>query len=252
MGLIGIIGGSGFERSDIVSNVSEVRVKTPWGEPSSPLMTGEIQGVPVVMLSRHGAEHRLTPSGINYRANIDALREIGCSHVLATTAVGSLREEIRRGDMVVLDQFIDFTRLRKNTFYEMFEANNPRHVSMAEPFDAALREALIQGCERLKLRFHPRGTVVTIEGPRFSTRAESRMFRTWGGDVINMSIATEAALAAEAGLPYAAVGMSTDYDCWREDEETVSWDAILSVFQKNILKMNELLTQTILLIGGKA
>ena len=248
---IGIIGGSGFERSDIVSNLRTLAVDTPWGEPSALPCAGEIANIPVVMLPRHGREHCLTPTGVNYRANIDVLRRAGCTHVLATTAVGSLREEIKRGDLVILDQFIDFTRLRKNTFFDSFEPNSPVHTGMADPFDSDLREILIRCCAEMKVPFHAQGTVVTIEGPRFSTRAESRMFQSWGGDVINMSIATEAALAAEAGLPYAAVGMSTDYDCWRTDEEPVSWDAILAIFNSNIKNMNELLIKAVQKIGAE-
>jgi 5'-methylthioadenosine phosphorylase len=145
----------------------------------------------------------------------------------------------------VLDQFIDFTRHRHNTFHEVFAPHQPQHTPMAEPFDAALRDNLIRGCAEMGLRFHQRGTVVTIEGPRFSTKAESRMFRMWGADVINMSIATETALANEAHIPYAAVAMSTDYDCWKEDEEPVSWEAILEVFRENVEKVTGLLVRTV-------
>jgi 5'-methylthioadenosine phosphorylase len=164
-------------------------------------------------------------------------------------AVGSLREEIRRGDLIILDQFIDFTRLRPLSFYEEFESGNVRHTPMAEPFDAGLRSQLIKACDEAGYGYHPRGTVVTIEGPRFSTRAESMMFRSWGADVINMSIAPECALANEAGVPYAAVAMSTDYDCWKVEEEPVSWDAILEVFSSNVGKVTNLLAELIPRIG---
>ena len=246
---IGIIGGSGLDKTDLVENVRNEYPGTCWGEPSSPLQTGEIMGVPVVMIARHGHGHTLTPSGVNYRANVQALKDAGCTHVLATTAVGSLREEIHRGDMVVLDQFIDFTRGRCNTFFSSIALGQNVHTAMADPFDADLRRILCMACEGLKLPFHPQGTVVTIEGPRFSTRAESRMFRLLGGDVINMSIATEAALAKEAGLPYAAVGMSTDYDAWRNDEEAVTWEAILEVFRNNVSRMLCLLKHAVELIA---
>lgn len=234
---IGIIGGSGLDNPQLFSRARDVSVSTPWGEPSCPLREGEIGGVPVVLLARHGREHTIPPSLVNYRANIHALKEAGCSCILASTAVGSLREEIGRGDLVVPDQFIDFTKQRKMTFHEHFAAGNPVHCAMPDPFDAALREQLNRGLEELGFRHHTRGTVITIEGPRFSTRAESRMFRAWGADIINMSIATEAVLANEAGMPYAAVAMSTDYDSWKDDEEPVTWEAIVAVAEENANKV---------------
>jgi 5'-methylthioadenosine phosphorylase len=191
---VGIIGGSGLDNPDILQNSLDMDVETPWGTPSSPLKIGTIEGVDVILLARHGREHRIPPTEVNYRANINALKEAGCTHILATTAVGSLREEIHRGDLVIIDQFIDFTRHRNITFFEEFEPHSPAHTPMADPFDKTLRELLISTCGALEYPFHPGGTVITIEGPRFSTRAESRMFRIWGADIINMSIAPEAAL----------------------------------------------------------
>jgi len=249
---IGIIGGSGLDNPNILDQQRDLSVETPWGAPSAPLKLGQIKGVDVVLLARHGREHTITPSRVNYRANIQALKDAGCTHVLATTAVGSLREEIGRGHLVIIDQFIDATKQRAMTFHESFAPHHPVHAPMADPFDAGLREALIATCQRLGFEFHPRGTVVTIEGPRFSTRAESNMFRAWGADIINMSVATEAALANEAGLPYAAVAMSTDYDCWKVDEAPVTWDAILQVFNSNAQKVTQLLIETIALLATKA
>ena len=245
MHTIGIIGGSGLDNPDILQDPSDRTVTTPYGAPSSPLKTGVIGGVPVVLLARHGREHTIPPTQVNYRANIHALREAGCTHLLASTAVGSLREEIGRGDFVILDQFIDFTRQRDMTFHETFAPHAPAHTPMADPFAEPLRQVLLAACRELGIRHHERGTVVTIEGPRFSTRAESRMFRLWGADVINMSVVTEAILANEAGLPYAAVAMSTDYDCWKTDEAPVNWDAILEVFRGNAKKMTDLLCRAI-------
>ncbi len=242
---IGIIGGSGLDNPDIFENPQDVVVTTPYGDPTAPLKTGKIGGVDVVLLGRHGREHTIPPTQVNYRANIHALKEIGCTHILATTAVGSLREEIGRGHLVIVDQFIDFTKQRKMTFHETFEPHAPIHAPMAEPYDAKLRELMIQKCSELGYDFHNSGTVVTIEGPRFSTKAESKMFRAWGADIINMSIATETALANEAGIPYAAVAMSTDYDCWKEDEEPVSWEAVLAVFLENAEKVTSLLINVI-------
>ncbi len=247
---VGIIGGSGLDNPDILKNPRDMDVETPWGTPSSLLKIGTIEGVDVILLARHGREHRIPPTEVNYRANINALKEAGCTHILATTAVGSLREEIHRGDLVIIDQFIDFTRHRNITFFEEFEPHNPAHTPMADPFDKNLRELFISACGALEYPFHPRGTVITIEGPRFSTRAESRMFRIWGADIINMSIAPEAALANEAGIPYAAVAMSTDYDCWKEDEKPVSWEEVLRVFSSNAGKVTNLLATVIPQIIG--
>lgn len=240
---IGIIGGSGLDNPQILRDGKDIEVETPFGKPSSPLKTGFIGNVAVVLLARHGRHHEIPPTQVNFRANIAALKAQGCTHILATTACGSLRHEIGRGDLVILDQFIDFTRHRAVTFHESFK-DGIKHQPMAEPFDTVLRASLIDGCKRLGLKHHARGTVITIEGPRFSTIAESKMFRTWGADVINMSIAPEAVLANEAGIPYAAIAMSTDYDCWKEDEEKVSWDAILKVFTQNADNVTRLIVDT--------
>ena len=248
MAIIGIIGGSGLDNPEILSNPQDVKVDTTFGPLSSPLKKGTIGGVEVVLLARHGREHTIPPTQVNFRANISALKAEGCTHILATTAVGSLREEIKRGDLIIVDQFIDFTKQRKMTFHESFEPHNPVHCPMADPYDQHIRTLLIEECRRRNYPFHPKGTVITIEGPRFSTRAESHMFRSWGADIINMSIATETALANEAGIPYAAAAMSTDYDCWRVDEESVSWEAIAKVFAKNAEKVTTLLTGVIPLI----
>ncbi len=241
---IGIIGGSGLDDPKIMKEAKEKEVDTPYGKPSSVLTTGKIDGVEVVILARHGKGHTITPTQVNYRANIWALKQEGCTHIIATTACGSLREEIGRGDLVVLDQFIDFTRHRSITFHDNFN-DGPKHTPMAEPFDKKLREVLSKTGKELGYKIHDKGTVITIEGPRFSTKAESKMFRLWGADLINMSIAPEATLANEAGVPYAAVAMSTDYDCWREGEESVSWEAILKVFHENAEKVKKLIVNTI-------
>ncbi len=242
---IGIIGGSGLDNPDILKDIKEIEMTTPYGAPSSPLKMGMIGDVKVVLLARHGREHTIPPTQVNYRANMHALKECGCTHILATTAVGSLREAIGRGHLVILDQFIDFTRHRTITFHDAFAPHTPVHVSMAEPFSAFLREILISTAGSLCLDVHKRGTVITIEGPRFSTRAESQMFRLWGADVINMSIAPEAILANELGIPYAAIAMSTDYDCWKVDEEAVTWDEIIKVFGSNAVKVTHLLTEAV-------
>ena len=242
---IGIIGGSGLDNPSILDNAKDVEVDTPYGKPSSALKFGQINGVDVILIARHGTQHTIPPTHVNYRANIHALKAAGCTHIIATTAVGSLKENIKRGDLVIIDQFIDFTRRREVSFYDTFEPHAPKHTPMAEPFDKKLRKLLNESCSELGITHHEAGTVVTIEGSRFSTRAESKMFIAWGGDIINMSIAPEAILANELEIPYAAVAMSTDYDCWKEDEEPVTWEAVLKIFGENVDKVTKLLIQTI-------
>ncbi len=237
---IGIIGGSGLDDPKIMENPTEKEVNTKYGKPSSTLTVGKISGVDVVILARHGKGHVITPTKVNYRANIQAMKDEGCTHILATTACGSLKEEIGRGDLVILDQFIDFTRHRDITFHDHFN-DGVNHTPMAEPFDPKLRKLFFETGKKLGHKIHEKGTVITIEGPRFSTKAESRMFRIWGADLINMSIAPEATLANEAGIPYAVVAMSTDYDCWKEDESPVSWEEILKIFKGNAEKVKKLL-----------
>ena len=244
MSVIGIIGGSGLDDPDILKDVKTEDVDTPFGKPSAPLSTGRIGPNDVILLPRHGSRHQYSPTQVNNRANIHALKETGATHILATSACGSLRRKIDRGHFVIVDQFIDFTRFRKNTFFDSFE-NGAKHTAMPEPFDADLRKALFAASVELDYPTHDGGTVVTIEGPRFSTRAESHMFRAWGADIINMSTAPEAMLANEAEIPYATVAMSTDYDCWKEDEEPVSWEEILAVFNQNADRVKKLLINAI-------
>ena len=241
---IGIIGGSGLDDPDLFEKSHSVEVRTRFGAPSSPLTCGKIGGVDVVILARHGKRHQFSPTQVNNRANIMALKSKGVTHILATTACGSLRREIERGHFVVIDQFIDFTKFRKNTFFDSFE-EGLQHCPMATPFNQKLRQRLIDGGKELGLPIHESGCVVTIEGPRFSTKAESKMFRILGADLINMSTAPEAILANEAELPYAAVAMSTDYDSWKEDEPPISWPEILEVFNSNATHMKELLVKVI-------
>lgn len=242
---IGIIGGSGLDDPKLMQEIRESNQETVYGMPSSVLTFGQIGGVDVVVIARHGKKHQYSPTQVNNRANIQALKDVGVTHIIATTACGSLKQEIGRGDFVLLDQFIDFTRFRKNTFADSFE-NGPVHTPMAEPFNNDLRKKIYENSKKLEVKMHERGTVITIEGPRFSTKAESKMFITWGADVINMSTAPEAMLAVEAGIPYAAIAMSTDYDCWKEDEVAVSWDEILKVFNQNAEHVKTLLISTIL------
>jgi len=242
---IAIIGGSGLENPAILKNPETIRIETPYGNPSSSFKCGKIGGVDVAILSRHGRDHSIPPTQVNNRANLWAIKELGCTHILATTACGSLREEIGRGDIVILDQFIDFTRFREITFTKKFENGELKHTPMADPFNREIGERIKEKATELDLRFHSSGTVVTIEGPRFSTRAESNMFRAWGADVINMSTAPECILANELGLKYAAIALSTDYDCWKMDEAPVTWEAVLEVFNQNVENVIRLLIKTI-------
>jgi 5'-methylthioadenosine phosphorylase len=239
---IGIIGGSGLEKLDIFQDAREIMMETPFGKPSSKIIWGKINGIEVFIISRHGPEHKIMPSNVNYRANISSLKRLGCTHILATTACGSLKEKIKPGDFVILDQFIDRTTKRISTFYDR---DKVCHIGMAEPFCEKLRQVLIKECKNLKLKYHPKGTVVTIEGPRFSTRAESNLFRQWKADVINMSTVPECVLAREAGICYAAIAMSTDYDCWHLSKETVTTEMILSTMKKNAENVTKILLAAI-------
>lgn len=243
---IGIIGGSGLENPDILKDPEELIIETPYGRTASPLLKGTISGKDVVILSRHGHGHTVPPTQVNNRANIRSLKEAGCTHILATTACGSLREEIGRGDIVIPDQFIDFTHHRLHTFFEEFEPGSMKHTPMADPFDAGLRKLIISSAHDTGIQVHSKGTIITIEGPRFSTRAESKMFRMWGADLINMSTAPEAVLANELGIPYALIAMSTDYDSWKDDEEPVSWEEVLRVFKENVSSVLRLLLAVIM------
>src|SRR3989338_1934879 len=196
---VGIIGGSGLDDPKILEDAKEVDVSTPFGKPSSPLTLGKIGGVDVVILARHGRKHSIMPSNVPFQANVHALKEQGCTHIIATTACGSLRDGIKAGDFVFVDQFIDRTTMRKSTFYEK---DKVCHIPMAEPFCEKLRKILAGTAGELKFSHHASGTIITIEGPRFSTKAESHLFRAWNADVINMSTVPEVVLAREAGICY--------------------------------------------------
>lgn len=238
---VAIIGGSGMDDPKLLKDIQEKSVKTPYGEPSSSLVTGKIGETSIVILARHGNDHSIYPTGVNFRANIQAIKDEGCTHILATTAVGSLREAIKPEDFVFMDQFIDFTKHRSLTFH----TDNVVHTAMSEPFCGQLRALLGETARELGLRYHGKGTVVSIEGPRFSTRAESHMFRLLGGDVINMSTVPEVILARELGICYQSIAMSTDYDCWREGEEAVTWDMIVKVMTKNVDNVKRIILNTI-------
>ena len=238
---IAVIGGSGLDNPEILKNPVEKSAPNKYGSPSSSLICGKIEGVDVVILARHGKDHSISPTKINFRANIFALKEEGCTHILAATAVGSLREEIKPGNLVFPSQFIDFTRRREMTFF----TEEVVHTPMSEPYDKNLREILCAACEELKVSYNRDATVITIEGPRFSTKAESHLFRSWGADIINMSTCPEVILANELGIPYQTIAMSTDYDCWKENEEPVTYEKVVAIMSQNARKVKKLLLQVI-------
>jgi 5'-methylthioadenosine phosphorylase len=227
---IGIIGGSGLYAIDMMEDVEPLVVDTPWGAPSDTLVRGRIGTVRFVFLPRHGRGHRLSPTEVNARANIHALKLAGCTDVLAISAIGSLREELPPGHFVAVDQFIDRTVHRDTSF---FGAGLVAHVSMADPVCPRLSGLAATAAERAGASVAHGGTYLAMEGPQFSARAESHLYRQWGADVIGMTAMPEAKLAREAELPYALIGMVTDYDCWREGEAHVEVDAVLAQLSAN-------------------
>ncbi|MEE2929084.1 MAG: S-methyl-5'-thioadenosine phosphorylase [Pseudomonadota bacterium] len=234
--VLGVIGGSGLYEIDGLENTQEIRVETPWGDPSDTLIKGRLGQVELVFLPRHGKGHRLTPSTVPYRANIDALKRLGCTDVLSVSACGSLQEQYAPGDFVMVDQFIDRTFAREKTF---FGPGMVAHVSVADPVCSRLSALAGDAAERSGATVHRGGTYLTMEGPQFSTRAESHLYRQWGCDVIGMTNMPEAKLAREAELPYATLAMVTDYDCWREDEAAVEVTNVLEIMQANTARAKQ-------------
>src|SRR6186713_2200961 len=227
---IGIIGGSGLYDIEGLHQVKRVTVPTPFGPPSSPIVLGELDGIRVAFLSRHGPGHRFSPSEINYRANIYALKAIGVRRVISVSAVGSMKESIKPGDVVLPDQFIDLTKRRVSTF---FEGGIVAHVAFGDPVCPSLGAVLLDATRAVGATVHQGGVYLCIEGPQFSTKGESRLYRQWGVSVIGMTALPEAKLAREAELPYATLALATDYDCWHESEADVDVAAILSVLKQN-------------------
>ncbi len=237
---IGVIGGSGLYDPAILEEVKEVKIYTPYGEPSDFITLGTLRGRRVAFLPRHGRRHRIPPHAINYRANIWALKELGVQRVVSVSAVGSLREDYKPGDFVCPDQFIDMTKRRQ---YSFFDGPVVAHVSMADPFCPELREVCIRVAKRLGIAMHERGTYICIEGPRFSTRAESRLWRQFGADIIGMTLVPEVNLAREAGMCFVNIAMVTDYDVWAE--KPVTAHEVARVMAENIEKVKKLLYELI-------
>ncbi|CAI2733829.1 unnamed protein product [Schistosoma spindalis] len=266
---VGIIGGSGFNDPDLLQEAKVRTVTTPFGNPSSVLTEGFVEGVPCVVLPRHGKEHLLPPSEINYRANIWALKELGCTHILATNACGSLQKDKKPGDFVIPNQFYDNTRNRELTFYGSGPGSlkGVLHIPMADPFCEETRQVLIKAAKCLSLTIrdktcssdaisnhpcvHTEGSVITINGPRFSTRCESLLFQKWGFDLINMTLVPEVSLAREAGLSYASIAIVTDFDCWKADKEHVCVDMVLEQFNKSVGQVRKILLEAVRLIGAR-
>jgi 5'-methylthioadenosine phosphorylase len=228
---LGVIGGSGLYDIDGLKSVRRVQVRTPFGSPSDAITVGTLQGVAVAFLSRHGRGHRLNPGEINYRANIYALKSLGVTRVISVSAVGSMKESIRPGDIVLPDQFIDLTKRRASTF---FEGGMVAHVAFGEPICGSLARNILSAGQQVGATLHRGGTYLCMEGPQFSTKAESRLYRQWGVDVIGMTNMPEAKLAREAELCYATMALVTDYDCWHETEEAVTVEAILDTLHQNV------------------
>jgi 5'-methylthioadenosine phosphorylase len=241
--VVGVIGGSGVYALDGLEIVKEEKVASPWGEPSDVLRFGRIGNTDCVFLARHGQGHRLTPSTINYRANIDALKRVGVTDIIAISACGSFHRELYPGMFVFIDQIIDRTYARQVSF---FGAGCVAHVPFAHPISPDLRDRLIQAAIAENIVHHVGGTYICIEGPQFSTLAESLFYQAHGGDVIGMTVATEAKLAREAELPYAAIAMVTDYDCWHEEYESVDVASVLKVARENAVHANLLVKRVLL------
>jgi 5'-methylthioadenosine phosphorylase len=244
---IGIIGGSGLYEMEGFKAQQRVRVRTPFGAPSDAVTIGSLEGVDVAFLARHGAGHRHSPSRIPYRANIYAMKQLGVERLLSVSAVGSMKETIHPGQLVVPDQFYDHTKHRASTF---FDDGTVAHVAFADPVCPELATALAAACRRLALDVHEGGTYLCMEGPQFSSRGESLVYRQWGVDVIGMTNATEAKLAREAELCYATLALVTDYDCWHQEESAVTVEAVVKILQDNVAKAKRVLAASVHAVGA--
>jgi 5'-methylthioadenosine phosphorylase len=238
--ILGIVGGSGLYDIEGLTDKDFVKIETPFGQPSGEYLTGVLAGTKIVFLPRHGIGHTLLPSEINFRANIHGFRQLGVRHILSVSAVGSLKPEVRPGDLVIPDQFIDRTRGRQSTFFGQGVA---AHVQFGDPVCPAMVNALDQALKNLGIPYHRGGTYVAMEGPAFSTRAESELYRSWSADVIGMTSIPEAKLAREAEICYATLALSTDYDCWHLSEEEVSVESVLAVIKQNITSAKKTVTK---------
>jgi len=242
MKVVGVIGGSGLYEMEGMTDVQSVKVDTPFGQPSDEYVTGMLGDVKMVFLPRHGRGHRLTPSEVNYRANIYGMKKLGAEWVISVSAVGSMKEQIKPGHIVIVDQFFDRTKGRPSSFYGNGVVG---HVEFADPVCPHLSGVLHGAAEAAGATVHKGGTYICIEGPQFSTRAESRIYRSWGVDVIGMTNIPEAKLAREAEICYATVALSTDYDCWHETEESVTLEAIMAIVKANVSMAKDIIRKAV-------
>lgn len=238
---VGVIGGSGLYELEHLTDMEELQVMTPFGAPSDVITAGAIESTRLLFLPRHGRGHRFAPHRVDYRANILALKMAGAEQILSVSAVGSMKDDIHPGDMVIVDQFIDRTRHRIDTFFD--DDGVVAHVGFAEPIDAQLASSLAGAAKRAGATVHEGGVYLCVEGPQFSTRAESQLYRSWGVSVIGMTNLPEARLAREAELPYATLAMATDYDCWHEGQDAVTVEAVIAVMQENVAKAKEIFVE---------
>lgn len=245
---IAIIGGSGLYEMEGLENADFIEIDTPFGKPSDAVMLGVLEGVPVAFLPRHGRGHRLNPSHIPARANIYALKTLGAQRIISVSAVGSLKEEFAPLDLVVPNQLIDRTRQRASTF---FDEGIVAHIGFAEPFCAPASEAIYQTAQEMGITAHPGGTMVVMEGPAFSTKAESLMYRSWGADIIGMTALPEAKLAREAEMCYATLAWVTDYDCWHESTGAVTVEMVVQNLQKNVANSKDMIRRVVPRLNGK-
>lgn len=246
--VIGVIGGSGLYNISGLSDQQWVEVDTPWGKPSDQLLKGTLDGVSCVFLPRHGRGHVYSPTDVNYRANIAAMKKLGVTDLVSVSAVGSLKEELSPGTFVVVDQLIDRSRLRTKSF---FEKGLVAHVSLADPFCPKLSQMLYEQAKQLEIKVVKGGTYLVMEGPQFSTRAESQLYRSWGASVIGMTNMPEAALAREAEICYATIAMVTDYDCWHEEHDAVSVEAVVRILKQNARHASSLVEKFIPALGKR-
>ena len=246
--ILGVIGGSGLYEIDGLTGTRWEPIDTPFGAPSDELLFGTLNGQKIVFLPRHGRGHRVPPSGLNYRANMDALKRAGCTEILSLSAVGSLQAGLAPGSFVIIDQFIDRTFAREKSF---FGEGLVAHVSMADPVCARLGDLIEEATRDIAIASHRGGTYLVMEGPQFSTRAESELYRSWGCSVIGMTNMPEAKLAREAEMCYATIAMVTDYDCWHEEHDDVSVEAVIKVLGENAAAAKALVARVAPLIGQR-
>jgi len=238
MSKIAIIGGRGLEKPEFLTCVKQLKADTPFGEPAPVVFEGTYDGLEVIYLARHGGGESPSPFRINYRANLYALKQLDCAYILASSTCRSLQEEIRPGEMIILDQFIDMTTQRLSGIYDDHHPGESVYRPLGEPFSDELRDHLVEAAIVQGITVHTKGIVLSIEGPRFSSRAESKLYRNWGADVINMYTAPEVILANELGIPYATLALCTAYDSWRHDDGQSALDASLIAENKaNMVKM---------------